>query len=256
LNKRIRVGAVSYLNTRPFLYGIAHSGLMDKITLIEDYPAKIAQKLLNDEIDVGLIPVAMIPSLKEAHIISNYCIGTEGEVASVAIFSEVPMNQIDTLILDYQSRTSVNLAKILLKEFWKKEVKFEQATPDFIEKISGTTAAVVIGDRALVQLKKSAFMYDLGAAWRMHTGLPFVFAAWVSNKLLDLNFIDIFDKANAYGVNHISDVLNTIEYNEYDLNYYYTKNLSYALTDEKRKGLHLFLEKLAELNKENKTIVE
>jgi len=248
LNKRIRVGAVSYLNTRPFLYGIANSGLMDEINLIEDYPAIIAEKLLNDEIDVGLIPVAMIPLLKEAHIISNYCIGTEGEVASVAIFSEVPMDQIDTLILDYQSRTSVNLAKILLKEYWKKEVIFEQATPDFIEKIRGTTAAVVIGDRALVQIKKSAFMYDLGAAWKSYTGLPFVFATWVSNKALDTHFIDIFDKANAYGVNHISEVLNAIVYNEYDLNYYYTKNLSYTLTDEKRKGLNLFLEKLAELN--------
>lgn len=248
MNKRIRVGAVSYLNTRPFLYGIANSGLMDEINLIQDYPAIIAEKLLNDDIDVGLIPVAMIPFLDEAHIISNYCIGTEGEVASVAIFSEVPMDQIDTLILDYQSRTSVNLAKILLKEYWKKEVTFEQATPDFIEKISGTTAAVVIGDRALVQIKKSAFMYDLGAAWKSYTGLPFVFATWVSNKVLDIHFIDIFDKANAYGVNHISEVLNAIEFNEYDLNYYYTKNLSYLLTDEKRKGLKLFLEKLAKLN--------
>lgn len=248
MSKRIRVGAVSYLNTRPFLYGIAHSGLNDQIILIEDYPAKIAEKLLNDEIDVGLIPVAMIPQLTEAHIISDYCIGTKGEVASVAIFSEVPIDQINTLILDYQSRTSVNLAKILLKEYWKKEVKFEQATPDFIKKINGNTAAVVIGDRALVQINKSAYMYDLGAAWKQHTGLPFIFAAWVSNKLLDASFINIFNHANAYGVNHILEVANAIEYNVYDLTYYYTKNLSYTLTEEKRKGLDLFLAKLAELN--------
>ena len=128
MDKRIRVGAVSYLNTRPLLYGLKRSGLIDKIDLVEDYPSRIGAMLLNDEIDVGLVPVVIIPRLKESHIITDYCIGTDGEVASVAIFSEVPIEQVSRVLLDYQSQTSVNLAALLLKEYWQKEVIFETAT--------------------------------------------------------------------------------------------------------------------------------
>ena len=244
LDKRIRVGAVSYLNTRPLLFGVKRSGLMDRIDLIEEYPSRIAAMLLNDEIDVGLVPVAIIPHLKEAHIITNYCIGALGEVASVALFSEVPIEQVTKVLLDYQSRTSVNLAKVLLKEYWQKEVMLENAKEDFRSEIKGNTAGVVIGDRALEQRKISAFTYDLAAAWKAHTGLPFVFAAWVANKPLGEDFEDAFNRANGYGVSHIAEVVAEIDYPVYDLTKYYTENISYHFDAEKRKGLAMFLEKL------------
>ena len=226
------------------LYGIRRSGLMDKIDLVEDYPAHIAGMLLNDEIDVGLVPVAIIPQLKESYIVNDQCIGADAEVASVAIFSEVPMEQITTVLLDYQSRTSVNLAKVLLKEYWKKEVVFEDAGEDFRSHIKGTAAGVVIGDRALEQRTQSAYIYDLGLAWKKYTGLPFVFAAWVSNKPLGEDFEDAFNRANGYGLHHIDEVVADIDCNWYDMKTYYTKNISYRLDAEKRKGLALFLEKI------------
>ncbi len=244
LNKRIRVGAVSYLNTRPLLFGLKRSGLMDRIELIEEYPARIAAMLLNDEIDVGLVPVAIIPLLKESHIITDYCIGAVSEVASVALFSEVSVEEVTKVLLDYQSRTSVNLAKILLKEYWKKEVILEDAKEDFRSQIKGTTAGIVIGDRALEQRKTSKYTYDLASAWIDHTGLPFVFAAWVANKPLGEDFEDAFNRANGYGVSHINEVVSEINYDGYDLTKYYTENISYRLDEEKRKGLALFLEKL------------
>jgi len=231
LNK-IRVGAVSYLNTKPLIYGVKRSGLlMEKIVLSEEYPSKIAAGLLNDEIDVGLVPVAIIPLLKEAHIITDYCIGAEQEVASVGIFSEVPMENIETVLLDYQSRTSVNLAKVLLKHYWKKEVVLQDANEDFREHIGGTTAGVVIGDRALEQRKISKYNYDLAAGW-------------VANKKLPEDFIDAFNRANGFGVHHLDAILAENSFEHYDLKKYYTRNISYALTDEKRKGLEKFLEYL------------
>jgi len=241
LDKRIRVGAVSYLNTKPLLYGIKRSGLMDKIDLIEEYPSRIATMLVEDKIDVGLVPVAIIPKLKEYHIITDYCIGAEGKVASVCLFSEVPMEQIEKVLLDYQSRTSVNLAKVLLKRYWKKEVVLEDAKEDFRKFIGGTVAGVVIGDRALVQTKKSKYVYDLGAEWKAMTGLPFVFAAWVANKKLDKGFIKDFNLANAEGLKHIKEVIAENYFELYDLNEYYTRNISYDLTEAKRRGLELFL---------------
>ena len=217
---------------------------MDRIDLIEDYPSKIAAMLLNDEIDVGLIPVAVIPQMKQHFIVTDYCIGAEGEVASVALFSEVPMEQIEKVVLDYQSKTSVSLAKILLKEYWKKNVVFEDAKEDFIDHINGTTAAVVIGDRALQLTHHSKYVYDLGLAWKSFTGMPFVFAAWIANKPLDEAFLDAFNRANAYGIKHMEEVLAEVSFADYDLKKYYTKNISYELTDQKIEALQKFISML------------
>ncbi len=246
MDKRWRIGAVSYLNTRPLLLGMEHTPFKDRIELIKSYPAQIAQELLDDTIDIGLVPVAIMPLLKNPQVISKYVIGTEGEVASVALFSQVPMDQIEKVYLDYQSRTSVALAKILFKKYWKKEVEFLIATEGYINEISGTTAGIIIGDRALASLNRFEHIYDLGLAWKAHTGLPFVFAAWVANKPIPSEFMDAFDVANGYGLTHLDEVIAFIPASEqvYDLHKYYTENISYELTPEKRAGLDKFLEAL------------
>lgn len=221
---------------------------MERIELHEEYPSRIAAMLLNDEIDIGLVPVAAIPLISEPHILTDYCIGTEGEVASVALFSEVPLDRVKKVLLDYQSQTSVNLAKVLLKEYWHMNVVLEDASEDFRLHIRGETAGVVIGDRALEQRHISAFTYDLGAAWKAYSGLPFVFAAWVANKQLGNDFITAFNAANRFGIEHIAEVVAENIYPIYDLTTYYTKNISYRLDDAKKKGLALFLEKLKHLS--------
>ena len=246
MDKRWRIGAVSYLNTRPLLLGMEQTPFKNRIDLIKSYPAQIAQDLLEDNIDIGLVPVAIMPLLTHPQIVSKYVIGSEGDVASVALFSEVPMEQIECVYLDYQSRTSVELAKLLLGQFWKKEVRFIAATEGYMDQIVGTTAGVIIGDRALASLSRFNHIYDLGLAWQQHTGLPFVFAAWVANKPIPSEFIEAFDAANGYGLDHLEDVIAIIPASEqvYDLHKYYTQNISYVLTPEKRAGLERFLEAL------------
>ncbi len=237
---------VSYLNTRPLLLGMEQSPFKERIELMKAYPAQIAQALLDDTIDIGLVPVAVMPLLKHPQLVSKYVIGTEGEVASVALFSQVPMDQIEKVYLDYQSRTSVALAKILFKQYWKKEVEFLNATEGYINQIHGNTAGIIIGDRALVNIDKFEHIYDLGLAWKAYSGLPFVFAAWVANKPIPLEFMEAFDAANGYGLSHLEDVIALIPANEqvYDLHKYYTENISYELTPEKKAGLGKFLEAL------------
>ena len=243
--RKIRVGAVSYLNTKPLLYGIKRHGLINKIELVEDYPSIIAKHLISGKIDVGLVPVAAIPYLTEAHIVTDFCIGCEGPVASVCIFSEVPMQEIETVYLDYQSRTSVSLAKVLLREFWKKDVVFVDAKgEEYRHEIMGTTAGVVIGDRALQQRLVSKFIYDLGEAWIKHTGLPFVFAAWVANKELPEDFVLEFNEANALGFQHLEEIIEETPYPAFDLEFYYKHSISYKLTEDKKRGMELFLEKI------------
>jgi chorismate dehydratase len=246
LNKKWRIGAVSYLNTRPLLLGMEQSPFKERIDLMKAYPAQIAQALLDDTIDIGLVPVAIMPLLKHPQLVSKYVIGTEGEVASVALFSKVPMDQIEKVYLDYQSRTSVQLAKLLLGQYWKKEVEFLTATEGYMDQISGSTAGVIIGDRALASLNRFEHIYDLGLAWKQYSGLPFVFAAWIANKPIPLEFMEAFDAANGYGLSNLNEVIALIPDNEqvYDLHKYYTENISYELTPEKREGLERFLEAL------------
>jgi chorismate dehydratase len=245
---KIKVGAVSYLNTKPLIYGFQQGMMTGSVELTEDYPAHIAAMLLNNEIDVGLVPVAIIPRLKEHYIISNYCIGADGEVASVCLFSDVPIEEAKEVLLDYQSRTSVRLAKILLKEYWKVTPLLTDAKADFRDHIKGNTAGLVIGDRALEQRKVSSYVYDLGKAWKELTGLPFVFAAWVSNKKLDNQFIADFNATTGAGMQVIDKIVAQNPYPLFDLKKYFTQHISYTLDDKKKEGLNLFLEKLKYLD--------
>ncbi len=244
MGRKIKVGAVSYLNTKPLIYGFEQGEMENEIDLLIDYPSKIADMLKNNEIDAGLVPVAVIPQLKEHYIFSDYCIGCDGEVASVCLFSEVPLHDIDEILLDYQSRTSVALLKILLKEFWKMNPEITATTQDYRKNIKGTTAGLIIGDRALEQRRISKYKYDLGAEWKKFTGLPFVFAAWVSNKKLDDSFITNFNKANLTGLQQIDKVVAENKYEVFDLEKYYTSYINFYLNDNAKNGLQLFLNKL------------
>lgn len=241
MDRKIRVGAVSYLNTKPLLFGIERARVSQRIELLIDYPARIAAMLLKDEIDLGLVPVAIIPLLREFHINGDYCIGSNGNVASVCLFSESPIEKVERVLLDYQSRTSVALARILLKEYWKISPELIDGGKDFRDHIHGTTAGVVIGDRALEQRQISTYNYDLAGAWKELTGLPFVFAAWISNKRLDPGFIEEFSEANLQGILHIDEVVAENPYPIFNLYDYFTKYLDYRLDESKRRGLEKFL---------------
>ena len=244
MERKIKVGAVSYLNTKPLIYGFEKGALEEEIELVLDHPANIASLLVSGQIDIGLVPVAIIPELKEYHIISNYCIGCDGEVGSVCLFSDVPVDKIEKVLLDYQSRTSADLLKILLKEHWKSGAVIETTGGDYQDKIKGTTAALVIGDRALAQRSVSAFHYDLGREWKNFTGLPFVFAAWISNMQLPAAFIRAFDQANSLGLSRLNEVIAGNASPYFDLGAYYTKYIRYIFDEKASKGLKAFLAKL------------
>jgi chorismate dehydratase len=219
--------------------------MKEKIELIGDYPAHLVPMLISGEIDLGLIPVAAIKQLPRYFINGNYCIGTEGEIASVALFSEVPREQIQTVLLDYQSMSSVALLKLLMKDYWRISPRIITAKDEhYRDEIKGTTAGLVIGDRALEQRRINSYIYDLGSEWKAFTGLPFVFAAWVSLKPLPDQFIKEFDEANALGLKHLDEIVADNPYPDFDLKKYYTQHLSYSLDDLKRKGLKLFLSRI------------
>ena len=224
------------------IWGFEKGMMQDAIELKLEYPAKIANDLLDDNIDVGLVPVAILPSMKEYYFISDYCIGSRDEVASVCLFSQVPIDQIEFIYLDYQSRTSVALLKVLLEKFWLKSVQLMDALPGYENKISGNVAALVIGDRALTVRNRVSYIYDLGHTWKTMTGLPFVYATWVSNKKLPEKFIKAFNTATAAGLDHLVEIVRDHPFQDYDLYAYYTRNIDYTFDEDKKAALTLFLE--------------
>jgi len=244
----LEISAVSYLNTIPFIHGLKQSELIKIIDLQLDYPSICAEKLINGIVDLALVPVAVIPILKEAHIISDYCIGANGAVDTVCLYSDVPIEEIESIALDYQSRTSVALLKVLLKEYWQLNPELKKSDVGFEDNIKGKHAALVIGDRAFTLNTKHKFIYDLSAIWKEMTDLPFVFAAWVSNTKLSQDFINAFNKALEKGLGNIDKAL-ALERESYpnceNPEDYLNNKISYSLDAEKQKGMELFLRKIS-----------
>lgn len=218
---------------------------LSQVDLQKDIPSVCAQKLLNNEVDLGLVPVAIIPKLKEVHIISDYCIGAIGKVKSVLLVSDVPLEKIENIYLDYHSRTSVRLCQLLAKEFWKIKPNYLKAEAGFETEINNKTAGVIIGDRTFHLPKQFEYIYDLSEEWMKWQNLPFVFATWVSNKKLPDSFIELFNQVIGNGVTHIENAVA-----KYQVNFiprqkqidYLTNDISYPFDQNKRKGLSLFLD--------------
>ncbi|RFZ94347.1 radical SAM protein [Mucilaginibacter conchicola] len=240
---KIKISAVSYTNTKPFLYGLQHSAIKENIDLSLDMPSDCAQKLIDNKVDIGLIPVAATLNLPEWHIISNYCIGAEGPVNSVFIFSNCPIEEATTIQLDPESRSSNNLAKVLLKNFWKVTPELVTGAADYASSTDPKTAFVQIGDRTFGKTEQYQYVYDLSGEWKKFTGLPFVFAAWIANKPIPEAFTKEFDQALRHGLAHRSDLLKVLPQRaDFDMEDYLMHKLDFNLTEEKRKALYLFLD--------------
>jgi chorismate dehydratase len=238
--------AVSYLNTKPLLYGIFHTGLDAVLDIQLEIPSVCAERLVSGSAQIGLVPVGALPSLPNAQIISDFCIGAEGAVRTVCIYSDVPIHEITHLHLDFHSRTSVLLAQVLLREYWQHQpiiIPADAAVPPIVK---GRYAAVLIGDKTFGLESTYKYTYDLAEAWHKHTNLPFVFAVWVATEDLQADFLQRFNHALSVGISHIPQLCQLIPSPnpQFSLEEYYTKYISYHLDAPKKAALDLFLQKI------------
>ncbi len=247
---KLKISAVSYLNTLPFLYGIKKSNIIKNFELELDIPSVCAKKLINNEVDIALIPVAVIPQIKKSQIITDYCIGAEGKVKTVLLLSDVPLNKIESIYLDYQSRTSVNLIRILSKNYWKIMPKWETTTKGYETQIKDKKAGLIIGDRIFNLRRTYKYIYDLAEEWEQYTNLPFVFATWVTNKHINKQFVSEFNLALKFGIENINkvvtDFLKNYPDSKINLKKYFTENISYDFDKNKKQALKRFFKELNE----------
>jgi chorismate dehydratase len=249
---KIKISAVKYANTYPFIYGLTESGFENKIILETDHPSDCALKLIHGKVDIGLVPVASLPLVKEYQIISDYCIGAKGNVRTVLLLSNCIFEDIRNIYLDYRSYSSINLTKVLAKNFWKREFNWINTSKsfDFIH-IGQDEAVVLIGDQCFEFENSFRYKIDLAMEWQKFSGLPFVFACWTANKILEVEFIEEFNRALRLGVENIPAVVE--KFNDTGtitgivLSNYLTENIDYNLDDDKKKGLNMFLDLLGKL---------
>jgi chorismate dehydratase len=247
--EKFRISAVRYANTYPFIYGLAEGGFDKKAVIETDHPAGCAAKLISGRTDIGLVPVAAIPQMKESHIVSDYCIGADGKVRTIQLMSNTPFRDIRKVFLDYRSRTSVNLVKVLAKHKWARDLEWINTSEgfDFIRR-GDSEAVVLIGDQCFESEKSFTVKMDLAEEWKEYAGLPFVFACWVSNKAIDKDFIDDFNRCLETGVNNIDKVVQRFGKSGIikgaDLKKYLTENIDFHLDARKKLGMDLFLKLL------------
>lgn len=200
---RVRIGAVSFLNTRPLVHGLQSCA---EYALSFDTPGNLAEKLRLGEIDAGLIPtVEHLRGTGECYL-PGIGIASDGPVRTVKLYSRVPFDSIRDVAVDGRSRTSVALLRILLSEKYGVTPDFYSHRADLPEMLRTHEAALVIGDAAFSD-QGAPHIWDLGQGWKELTGLPFVYAVWTVNEGVDrVRLASLLRDSMASGLSHLEDI--------------------------------------------------
>lgn len=249
--RRLRLGAVSYLNARPLTWALDREPARWDIRY--DLPSVCANLLASGDIDLGLVP--SIEYLQgDYRFVRGVGIGSRGAVASVALFTRLPVPDIRTIALDTSSRTSVALTKVLCRHRFGIEPAFVAHPPDLPAMLDAHGAGLLIGDPALEAEPGAlgASKIDLGAEWTSMTGLPFVYAAWTGRpSAVDASAAEALRSAQQEGVASFAEI--AAEYGRGDAARvdraarYLRDNMRYGLGDEEAAGLQRFLDYAADL---------
>jgi cyclic dehypoxanthinyl futalosine synthase len=179
---RLRLVGVSYLNAQPLLHGLLQGLGEERMHLELAVPSELSRKLLEDEADAGLAPVAVLAAHGGLELVPGCAIACDGAVRSVVLVGDSPIDELEEVLLDAGSRTSVVLARLILRARRNgNEPRYCSKPPEeIVREVSGKTGGLLIGDAALAAEGRFRYTLDLGAAWKELTGLPFVFAVWVA----------------------------------------------------------------------------
>jgi chorismate dehydratase len=247
----VRVGAVSYLNSKPLVEDLGL--LLPDAEVSLNYPSRLADDLATGDLDIGLIPVVECMRDPDYEIISDACVATCGPVLSVKLYSRVPPGFIRTLALDEGSRTSAALARIMLHERFgvvpsRRALPLGRSVAD-----TDADAILLIGDRAMhAPAEQFDTVWDLGEEWLNWTGLPFVFAAWVARSgTASDRIINRLGEARDRGVSRIPAIARReaakLGISAAGAESYLKDNLRFRLASAERSGLRLFHELVVQL---------
>ncbi len=269
---RLRISAISYLNTAPLMWDFDHnasgdtaSRLAESFEIAYTVPSACADALRAGTADIGIIPAFAYATIPGLLILPDVAIAARGSVRSILLLSKVPKEEIRSVALDTSSRSSAALTQVLFRRWGVTGVKFVQADPDLRTMLSQADAALIIGDIALQASHVGYFVYDLAEEWITQTGKPFVFAFWAirmaaldqlgemasDGASLDLGAIFRDSRDHGLAPESVANIARKwaprIGISEAVIHTYLTENIHYQLDADCRAGLELFYAEATEL---------
>ena len=252
--KRLRISAISYLNTAPLMWDFEHGNTDARSAFEISYtiPSQCAASLREGSADIGIIPVAAYASIPDLAILPGVAIASRRAVRSILLVSKVPLEKIHAVALDTSSMTSVALTKVLFAKWWGGDRTFTAMAPDIAKMLEMHDAGLVIGDPALKIDRSRYLTYDLAEEWIRFTGKPFVFAFWavrqaaLANAPRDLDLATVFQESRDHGLQPENLNRLTREWSprlgldEDRIKRYLTENIHYSLDPDCLDGMRLF----------------
>ena len=244
--KPIRIGAISFLNAKPIFYGLELNGHSQFVTLNTHLPAENVEYLNAGELDVGLIPSIEYARNDDLCIVPGVAIGSDGPVASVKLFSTVPVEKIKSIAVDERSRTSTTMLRILCAEHFNITPEFVPAAPDEDAMLKHYDAAMIFGDEALYINKPEADVIDLGAEWKAFSSYPFIYAFLAGHPgAVDPEHVILIRHSLSLGLNNLRKIASNhpspCRPDAAELNKkYLEENISYQFGERELDGLKLF----------------
>jgi chorismate dehydratase len=250
--KRLRISAISYLNTAPLMWDFEHGEAGSAFDFSYTLPSQCARELASGTADIGIIPAAAYTSIAGLKILPGVAIASQRAVRSILLISKVPLEQVSTVALDTSSLTSVALLKVLFARFWPGNRTFSSMDPDLEAMLASHDAALLIGDPALRVDRSRYLTYDLAEEWIRFTGKPFVFAFWAirPGALKDippgLDVSRVFQSSRDRGLGQVSldSIVRTwsarLNLSPEEVRRYLTVNIHYYLDSVCLDGMRLF----------------
>lgn len=256
---KLKIAASTYLNSAPLIYSFLQGSLKDSCYFLGNTaPARCADLLKENLVDVALIPVIEYQRINNICLIPDVSVSAKQAVRSVILVSKYPINKISTVALDISSRTSATLVKIILEKFYSIKPHYITSAPNLADMLKTSDSALLIGDPAITVKLNNYHVYDLAQEWRKFTGLPFVFALWAvnnhwSDNEIDKDYLDVaklFIEAKKEGLNNLENIAKEYSHNlnisSESLLGYLTSNVNYDLDKENLAGLTHFYKLAAE----------
>jgi chorismate dehydratase len=252
--KRLRISAISYLNTVPLMWDFEHAGAGAAFDIAYTLPSQCAADLAAGKADIGIIPAAAYASQPGLAILPGVAIASRRAVRSILLVSKMPLGEICSVALDTSSLTSVALTKVLFAKWWGAVQTFTPMAPDLETMLKEHDAGLVIGDPALKVDRSRYLTYDLAEEWIRLTGKPFVFAFWAVRQAAlvdappDLDLAAVFQKSRDHGLQPESLIWIAREWaprlglTEAEVTAYLTENIFYELDGDCIEGLRLFFQ--------------
>jgi chorismate dehydratase len=254
LMKRLRISAISYLNTAPLMWDFEHgdAGTRSEFDISYTLPSHCAASLREGAADIGIIPAAAYISIPDLAILPGVAIASRRAVRSILLVSKVPLEKVRTVALDTSSMTSVALTKILFAKWWGGPRSFVEMAPNVEQMLEMHDAGLVIGDPALKIDRSRYLTFDLAEEWIRLTGKPFVFAFWavrqsaLKEATRDLDLAAVFQESRDHGLlpENIDRIAREwaprLALSEAAVKSYLTENIHYSLDPDCLEGMQLF----------------